>query len=164
MKYDHNKKFGLLKFHSGYGKFNLNSPKGYSLKIINVQTALKFYDLSYRWISFLYARIETSDVLWYGICPSVSHIMSAQYLEKFLSDSHGTWLEDWSWSVDDPYKFEVTRSKVRVTVAFNAKNHVFSTSSKVYEWQSFNLVERLVMVSRWPLLILRSVGLMSRSQ
>ena len=34
MNYDHNKKFGLLKFHSGYGKFNLNSPKGYSIKII----------------------------------------------------------------------------------------------------------------------------------
>jgi len=40
MNYDHNKKFGLLKFHSGYGKFNLNSPKGYSLKIINAQTAI----------------------------------------------------------------------------------------------------------------------------
>ena len=39
MNYDHNKKFGLLKFHSGYEKFNLNSPKGYSLKIINAQTA-----------------------------------------------------------------------------------------------------------------------------
>jgi len=38
MNYDHNKKFGLLKFHSGYGKVNLNSPKGYSLKIINAQT------------------------------------------------------------------------------------------------------------------------------
>ena len=38
MNYDHNKKFGLLKVHSGYGKFNLNSPKGYSLKIINAQT------------------------------------------------------------------------------------------------------------------------------
>jgi len=38
LNYDHNKKFGLLKFHSGYGKFNLNSPKGYSLKIINAQT------------------------------------------------------------------------------------------------------------------------------
>ena len=37
MNYDHNKKFGLLKFHSGYGKFDLNSPKGYSLKIINTQ-------------------------------------------------------------------------------------------------------------------------------
>jgi len=32
------KKFGLLKFHSGYEKFNLNSPKGYSRKIINAQT------------------------------------------------------------------------------------------------------------------------------
>ena len=38
MNYDHNKKFGLLKFHSGYGQFNLNSPKGYNLKIINAQT------------------------------------------------------------------------------------------------------------------------------
>jgi len=38
MNCDHNKKFGLLKFYSGYEKFNLNSPKGYSLKIINVQT------------------------------------------------------------------------------------------------------------------------------
>ena len=31
--------------------------------------------------------------------------MSAQYFEKFMSDGHGTWQEDWSWSVDDPYKF-----------------------------------------------------------
>ena len=38
MNYDYNKKFGLLKFQSGYGEFNLNSPKGYSLKIINAQT------------------------------------------------------------------------------------------------------------------------------
>jgi len=36
--YDHNKKFGLLKFHSGYGKFYFNSPKGYSRTIINAQT------------------------------------------------------------------------------------------------------------------------------
>jgi len=39
MNYDHNNKFGLLKFHSGYGKFYLNSPKGYTRKIINAQTA-----------------------------------------------------------------------------------------------------------------------------
>jgi len=32
IKYDHNKKFWLLKFHWGYGNFNLNSLKGYSLK------------------------------------------------------------------------------------------------------------------------------------
>jgi len=38
MNYDHNKKFGLLKFHLGYVKFNLNIPKGYSLKLINAQT------------------------------------------------------------------------------------------------------------------------------
>ena len=38
MNYDHNNKFRLLKLYSGYGKVNLNSPKGYSLKIINAQT------------------------------------------------------------------------------------------------------------------------------
>jgi len=38
MNYDNNKKFGLLQFHSGYGNFYLNSPKGYSKKIINAQT------------------------------------------------------------------------------------------------------------------------------
>jgi len=43
MNYEHNKTFGLLKFHSGYEKFNLNSPKGYSLKIINAQTEWACY-------------------------------------------------------------------------------------------------------------------------
>ena len=43
MNYEHNKKFGLLKFHSGYGHLNLNSPKGYSLKIINAQTGHDVY-------------------------------------------------------------------------------------------------------------------------
>ena len=38
INYDHNEKVGLLQIHSGYVKFNLNSPKGYSLKIINAQT------------------------------------------------------------------------------------------------------------------------------
>jgi len=38
-----------------------------------------------------------------------------------MSDSHGTYFEYWSWSVDDPYKFEVTRSKVKVILAFYAK-------------------------------------------
>jgi len=38
MNYDHNKKFGLLKFHSGYGNLYSNSPKGYYRKIINAQT------------------------------------------------------------------------------------------------------------------------------
>jgi len=31
--------------------------------------------------------------------------LSAQYLKKFMSDNHGTWLEVWSWSVVDPYTF-----------------------------------------------------------
>ena len=43
MNYDLNKKFGLLKFHSGYGQFNLNSPKCYSLKLINAQTVIIYY-------------------------------------------------------------------------------------------------------------------------
>ena len=38
MNYDHNKKFGLLKFYSGYGKIYFNSLMGYSRKIIDVQT------------------------------------------------------------------------------------------------------------------------------
>ena len=38
MNCDHNKKIRLLKFQSAYGKFNLNSPKGYSLKVTNAQT------------------------------------------------------------------------------------------------------------------------------
>jgi len=40
MNYDHNKKFGLFKLHSGYGKFYLNSPNGYNRKIINAHTEL----------------------------------------------------------------------------------------------------------------------------
>ena len=39
MNYDNNKKFMLLQFHSGYEFFYLNSPKGYSRKINNAQTA-----------------------------------------------------------------------------------------------------------------------------
>jgi len=39
MNYDNSKQFGLLQFHSGYGKFYLNSPKGYTRKITNAQTA-----------------------------------------------------------------------------------------------------------------------------
>ena len=36
--YDNNKMFGLLQFHSGYVNVHLNSPTGYSQKIINAQT------------------------------------------------------------------------------------------------------------------------------
>ena len=38
MNYDHNQFLGLFKFQSGYRKFFLNSPKGYSLEKINAQT------------------------------------------------------------------------------------------------------------------------------
>jgi len=38
MNYDHNKSFGLFKFPSGCRKLYLNSPNGYSKKIINAQT------------------------------------------------------------------------------------------------------------------------------
>ena len=53
MNYDHNTKFGLLKFHSGYGKVNLNSPKGYSRKIINAQTdadVQSMYTCNNKWV------------------------------------------------------------------------------------------------------------------
>jgi len=48
--------------------------------------------------------------------------MSAHYLEKFISASHGTWYGNWSYTVDNPIHFEVTRSKVKVTVAFYTKS------------------------------------------
>jgi len=31
--------------------------------------------------------------------------VSTQNLEKFISDSLSTWWQDWSWSVDDLFKF-----------------------------------------------------------
>jgi len=52
MNYDHNKKFGLWKFHSGYGTFYFNSPKGYSQKIINAQTEYNFAENA-KWHSIL---------------------------------------------------------------------------------------------------------------
>jgi len=36
--YDYNKKLGIFEFQSGYRKIYLNSPKGYSRKIISAQT------------------------------------------------------------------------------------------------------------------------------
>ena len=40
MNYDHNKKFRLFKFQSGYRKLYFNSPRAIVEKIINVQTAI----------------------------------------------------------------------------------------------------------------------------
>ena len=78
MKYDHNKKFGLLKFHSGYGQFNLNSPKGYSLKIINAQTASTriifcvnniFVSLSFsHGVSLSYFKLQNQSLLYNSVC------------------------------------------------------------------------------------------------
>ena len=48
----------------------------------------------------------------------------------------------------NPINFEVTRSKVKVTVAFNAKTVSAQFLEKVYELQSLYLVGRLVMVNR----------------
>jgi len=36
--------------------------------------------------------------------PFNAKTMFTQYLENFMSDSHGILKEDWSWSEDDPYK------------------------------------------------------------
>ena len=36
--YNHNIKLGVFKFQSGYKKFYMKSPKGYSRTIINAQT------------------------------------------------------------------------------------------------------------------------------
>ena len=68
MNYYNNKKFGLLQFYSGYGKFYFNSPKGYSQKIINTQTDIEninfcinktFFDACYDLYSIqLYGKIK----------------------------------------------------------------------------------------------------------
>ena len=49
INYDHNKNFGLFKFQSGYRKIYLNSPKGYSQKIINAQTCSHTWDWADHW-------------------------------------------------------------------------------------------------------------------
>ena len=38
-----------------------------------------------------FVRLSVRQSVRLSVCPSVSHIMSAQYLEKFMSDSHDTW-------------------------------------------------------------------------
>ena len=54
MNYDANKKFGLLKFHLGYGNNYFNSPNGYSRKIINAQTGLKWaMSCHFQYISYI---------------------------------------------------------------------------------------------------------------
>jgi len=72
MNYDHNKKFGLLKLHSGYGNFNLNSQKGYGLKINNAQTGVgrcrlayivrTYIDASYHFIQILLCACVINDL------------------------------------------------------------------------------------------------------
>jgi len=57
MNYDHNKKFGLLKFHLGYGQFYFNSPMGYNRKIINVQTVSKAWLLPHSLIFVVFVLV-----------------------------------------------------------------------------------------------------------
>ena len=58
MTYYYNKNFGLFKFQSGNRKFHLNSPKGYSRKIISAQT-----DESYKMIKNKMSKNGCIDVL-----------------------------------------------------------------------------------------------------
>jgi len=59
MNNDHNKHFRLFKFQSANRKLYLNSPKGYSRKIINVQAVI--YDVVECW------RTEESDLFLYTL-------------------------------------------------------------------------------------------------
>jgi len=70
MNYDHNQFFGQFKFQSGYRKLYLNSPKGYSRKIINAQTEwdlnnqqqIKSIDLSInRWLQASQDGVEGEE-------------------------------------------------------------------------------------------------------
>ena len=64
MNYDHNRKFGLLKFHWGYGNFYVNSPKGYTWKIINAHTDTLVFKSTGYYLSACANRRDT-------ICPHV---------------------------------------------------------------------------------------------
>ena len=75
---------------------------------------------------------------------------------KSLNGSHSTWYEDLSCSVNDPYKLWGHYVKGQVHSIILCKNLVCSISWKVCEWQSWYKVGRLVILSRWPLYILRS--------
>ena len=78
MNYDNNKKFGLLQFHLGYGKFYLNSPKGYKRKIINAQTG-------YRYFNFICQTDEfplTREYMCFGMAPGVSGRMFSWSSER----------------------------------------------------------------------------------
>ena len=79
MNYNHNKKFGLLKFHLGYGKFNLNSPKGYSLKIINAQTECPIM-LPKCWCTHCFCRETPVIASLFGYLTSAVHDLNIQQL------------------------------------------------------------------------------------
>jgi len=57
--------------------------------------------------------------------------------------------------------FEVNTSNVKVTLPFNAKT---MSAQYLKMWLSFQLVGKVLIVSKWSLYILRSLGQRSRSQ
>ena len=64
MNYDHNRNFGLFKFQSGYSKLYLNSPKGFSRKIISAQTDTDIKPIPDIWLAlFKIPTQHTSDIV-----------------------------------------------------------------------------------------------------
>jgi len=87
INHEHNKKFGLFKFHSGDGKFNLNSLRGYSLKIFNAQTA-HVSDFIVLWcvcfglsLSLSFGSIKSGSN-WTGTAWTVRHLVLGWFVQS----------------------------------------------------------------------------------
>jgi len=95
MSYGNNIKFGLLQFHSGYGNFYLNSPKGYSWKIINAQTALVIVVKGLK--TMLYRNIRTIKIgisfIIYGFRYGIDGEKEPKVSMPFFTTSTYTWDE-----------------------------------------------------------------------
>jgi len=80
MNYDHNKNVGLFKFPSGYRKLYLNSPKGYSQKIIKAQTAYAFEMNFVTYMKCIMCKTHS----W---CPSITEICALKLSIKWVTST-----------------------------------------------------------------------------
>jgi len=74
MNYDHNKIFGLFKFQSSYIKLYLNSPKGYSRKLINVQTVgncFLSFNIMYSLFTLKFSQIQIQPDVYISQSPEL---------------------------------------------------------------------------------------------
>ena len=79
MTYDYNKTFGLFKFESGYRKFYLNNPTGYSRKIISAQTGERSGKHIYK-THYVHVGESSSQKDWSVLASKISSIGSSKSL------------------------------------------------------------------------------------